>query len=75
MSYPDFSASPKLSNPEYAWPDFSIVGFTVKGLLWLKSEINKGLLRLTSQSKDNTLRMNSEVDKGLMNLQSKIQLN
>lgn len=44
------------------------------GILWLKSEINKGVLRLTSDSKENTLYLESEVNKDDLNLRSAIQL-
>ena len=74
MTYPNYPETPKLAEPIYSWPKFSMVGELIRGFLWLKSEINKGILRITSSSKQNTLYLTSSVNKGDLNLRSAIQL-
>ena len=74
MTYPNFPETPKGAEPIYSWPKFSMVGGLIRGFLWLKSEISKGILRITSSSKQNTLYLNSSVNKGDLNLRSPIQL-
>lgn len=74
MSFPDYSSKPKRSDPLYAWPNYSILGICLKGVLRLVSEIAK-TLRLVSTTDRGVLRLTSEINKGGLKLTSKITVN